>query len=797
MPRGRPPGAGSGSGSGSGSGLRRTTALLTLFLVLPWISTAAQQQRPSPLDAYVEPIPPKARQPNPNNASKRNTYTPLISQNERAVATKASAPAHPAVRAPLARNAYPPGGLTPNQRSLEDWVVEDFVLLATVDGRIHARDRYSGAEIWTLNVEQPMLETTYNLTVSQNNDPQNLPFLWIVEPKEDGALYILKMGSPPEISNLGMTVKQLAEDLAPLKTDDPPVVYLVDKKNVMLTVDARTGKITKSFSTNGSMVFDDRESCARRKGSEYFGAPEPECKGLFNLGRTEYTISIQNEKSGENSCIIKYSEWIPNNQDLDLRRQYRETMDNNYIYTRYDGQAIAQDHKRPRPAKSPVFKQTFSSPVVRVFDVAKPRGIEDPDANLVLLPQPPSPRLVQDRSEYVWLNTTETGTWYALSEANYPDVTSNAPLASCCREERSHNELVNLDEHPLPDRQSLVGVHTLVSHSGNTRPTVPGIGPPSQIPGPFPPVAELPDRPYYDHQDEQAVGKPEGQPVESPSESPKEQLDEPQDERRDTHETRGRSRSTTIAIMVLLVAIGAGAAYLGGTAHSGPLKNTLNNLLSRFAKIRTSEPLKVALHTTPPTQPGPDVTPDPILVVDGSTETPAELPVEELEKKAVHFDLPDDEEDDLAPLSRTTTAEQASPLSEDNQTDGLELISADPSQSGQNGTAATPSTPTKKKKAHRGKRGGNKKLKKLSSEDEVDRIVNAAKGLDQEPTIHPDELAVKGDDIQDVSNIKKIGKLTIDFDKVLGNGSGGTFVFKGTWHVSWCPCLGKLLSLSY
>jgi hypothetical protein len=38
--------------------------------------------------------------------------------------------------------------------------------------------------------------------------------------------------------------------------------------------------------------------------------------------------------------------------------------------------------------------------------------------------------------------------------------------------------------------------------------------------------------------------------------------------------------------------------------------------------------------------------------------------------------------------------------------------------------------------------------------------------------------------MQDVSNIKRIGKLTIDQDKLLGNGSGGTFVFEGKWNVS-------------
>lgn len=81
----------------------------------------------------------------------------------------------------------------------------------------------------------------------------------------------------------------------------------------------------------------------------------------------------------------------------------------------------------------------------------------------------------------------------------------------------------------------------------------------------------------------------------------------------------------------------------------------------------------------------------------------------------------------------------------------------------------------------RGKRGGQKK-KKPKDGDDVDLSVNAAKELEQAPTLHPDEIIPAGDDVQDVSNIKKIGKLTIDFDRLLGNGSGGTFVFEGKWN---------------
>jgi serine/threonine-protein kinase/endoribonuclease IRE1 len=158
------------------------------------------------------------------------------------------------------------------------------------------------------------------------------------------------------------------------------------------------------------------------------------------------------------------------------------------------------------------------------------------------------------------------------------------------------------------------------------------------------------------------------------------------------------------------------------------------------------------------------------------------------EKKVVTFDIPEDEDADLEPLSRVTTIEQASPAEGDSDDATPPLgggatsttSDADGASSESNPALATP---TKKKKTHRGKRGGRKLNKnQQKEEDDVDRIVDAAKQLDPTPSLHPDEVTMNGDDMQDVSNIKRIGKLTIDQDRLLGNGSGGTFVFEGKWN---------------
>lgn len=773
MPRRRPPGA--------GPGLRSTTALLAILLVLPWIATAAQQQQSpdnphkrSPneeayLDAFTPPKPRKAPKGRPGNASKRDPYTPLISQNERAVATKvSSAPADAAVRAPPARNAASsPGGLAAKSaRSLQDWEVEDFVLLATVDGRIHARDRYNGDEIWFLDLGKPMLETIYNNNNSKrDSNPQNKPFIWIVEPKEDGALYILTPGPHPVLQSLGMTVKQLTEDMAPYSSNDPPVVYTADKKNVMLVVDARTGEVTKSFSSGGSVILDT-ESCvpqAPEHSPRYFDSKERECRGLFNIGRTEYVVSIDNKNTGENICTIKYSEWTPNNRDRDLQAQYLETMDNQYIYSRYDGHAIAYDHNRPkRLAKRPVFEQKLSSPVVRVFDVARPNDDEDPEPALVLLPQPPGPAFLEDKARNVWLNTTEAGSWYALSEVNYPAVTDRAPQALCYSPEWTNNELLNLDgPHYLPDRIGLVGVHIL-DHRGEVRTNVPRLDGPRQSEDPIVPIPKLPVHPIYE--------PPEQEPP---------------------------SRTTLWPIVIALVCLLVSVPGWKYSVNHPAMLNSLRSHLSRFIAGGKTEALPIETPAAPQLEQvvaeepkEPEVSPP---TVDSTTPEPAvehtfpdNRTETEPEKKVVRFTIPEDDEEDLEPLSRTTTAEQISPA-EDVEKNGVSGQANDGSPDLNSIEGGAPaSTPTKKKKTHRGKRGGQKKPRKPKDEDEVDRIVNAAKELDQTPTLHPDEVTVNGDDMQDVSNVKRIGKLTIDFDRLLGNGSGGTFVFEGKWNVSAC-----------
>ena len=165
-----------------------------------------------------------------------------------------------AVRALAPASGSPTGGISSRlpARSLQDWEVEDLVLLATVDGVIHARDRKTGSPRWAVEADRPMVETIYHKTNDSAGSQDRLSeFIWIVEPSQDGALYGYAPGSPLGIQRLGLTVKKLVEDESPQMTEDPPVAYTAEKKNTLYTVDAATGKILKIFSAAGSSVVDE------------------------------------------------------------------------------------------------------------------------------------------------------------------------------------------------------------------------------------------------------------------------------------------------------------------------------------------------------------------------------------------------------------------------------------------------------------------------------------------------------------------------------------------------------------
>ena len=669
-----------------------------------------------------------------------------------------------AVRAvqPVRGSGRDAGLSTPlHARSLQDWEVEDFVLLATVDGSIHARDRKTGAPRWELEVDRPMVETIYHTQNKSELDGERPEhdFLWIVEPSQDGDIYIYNQGGIGGLQKLHLTIKQLVADMSPYESADPAVVYNGEKRTKLYTVDATTGIISKVFGAGGALSKEPR--CPRPGGLDVLDDEECGTGGTFVLGRTEYTISIQNRDTTEPICTIRYSEWGPNTRDGDLHSQYSTTMDNRYVYPLHDGSIFGWDYAQ-MVDRQRSYTQKLSSPVVRVFDVARPLNSDEKDPQLVILPQPVGP--VDNQNIYdtlgaknrIFVNHTEAGGWFAMSETTYPLVTGKAKAALCY----DNDWLAMTTSRPfltLAQRQEgFVGVHSL-----------------------------------SDLEPQQASGlRTISAPLDSdPNE--KARIEISQDAQYAPALTLGRSRIITgaadYAWDILIVAILLLLSYVFQQRRP----------ISKFLKksLEIQNPLVLADQSTASVPSSPHVAQPPWAketdLTNGITARVDEdgTPLTLTKVKS-----------NTSTKSRSNTLQDASTRSrssslEDQSQPDLERSvrfqepGQDQADRDGDGDVDNLSQPIKKK-ARRGARGGAKhKKKKLNGidQDNKDEVGQIVKDIVQDTKeVQPDSktpIALPGSsDVTDVSGpIIQIGHLKVNMETVLGYGGHGTMVYQGAF----------------
>ncbi|KAF7586414.1 bifunctional endoribonuclease/protein kinase ire1 [Aspergillus hancockii] len=717
-------------------GARTTLPASVALLLLPVLVAPLQQQEHHGIPATVS-VPLGLTDwiigndiPSPSNVK---------STDASALATMALAGPGRAVRAPPAQVSSPSAGLAPplNARSLQDWDVEDFVLLATIDGSIHARDRKTGTARWALEVpSSPMVESIYhraNRSSFDRTQPED-DFLWIVEPSHGGSLYIYSPGPEAGLQQLGLTVKDLV-DKTPYSGTDPAVTYTARKETTLYTIDARTGNILRVFSSRGPVP--SGPECRKVDG---LGMESEECEspsGTLVLGRIEYAVAIQNTETGDPICTLKYSEWAANNRDLDLQGQYFRTMDESHIYSMHDGVVLGFDHSR---MERPRYTQRFSSPVARVFDVVRPNNLDSPDAPtpLVLLSQPlqpPDPDYgsLDDRDTRVYIDSTEAGGWYAMSEGTYPLVTGRAKMAQCYEKDyfRFGKPLMSLT--PDQQRDALAGVHSLngprfVHHlpsiSGSSR--------------------------------EHSNGTPQ-ELVRSPSE-----LALPPALRHSTIIRKGWDNAVDIFVTLILLFFGAFIYF--NSHHIQELakqKLDLKNIISSYDQPMSapSTPV-VGAHLKGDNSPMTNVTVD-LNVSEDPQQVGDETPKPKKDRNA------------LAPNStpRVRIREPSRGPDDDEDVEEVPLDGAE----------------KPKKKARRGRRGGkaHKRGKKPGSEgdSQTDRVVDEVNNLQPQSRLEPDVQLVRtvSNEIMEMDGVLQIGRLKVFTDTVLGHGSHGTVVYRGSF----------------
>jgi serine/threonine-protein kinase/endoribonuclease IRE1 len=673
--------------------------------------------------------------PDLNHRRKKTLHTsspsPYLSSafdSERAVATLAPADKpNPAVRAPPANPATGPNIDRPQARSLQDWEVEDMVLLATVDGSIYARNRNTGKELWKFYSERPMVETTYHARSDDEEDSSD-DFTWIVEPNQDGSLYIFVPGPNAGIQKLGLTVKQLAE-LSPYSSEDSPFVYTAEKRTTLFTLNATDGAAIRFFSSSGAAVMDSK-SCRNVKALE-LDDDDDECEPspTINLGRTDYVVNIHQRDTGSSVCTIRYFEWTPNHRDRDLQAQYSSTLDNKYIYTRHDGGILALEHSLDRGSDDHRFlyqKKFTSSPVVRIFDVARPQGQDSRGQPLVILPQPIAPVSKQDQEQNIFVNCTESGSWYALSEHSYPTVTDGASKAKCYSPSNQIEGPYSDTEFDPFSPSELVGVHSLAGFDGRgfDIPTLPGPGLPDPPEEPSPRVNRDKD-------------------ANDASPHPPRTIDPP------THPLLSATTSpwTVLALVLFLLSLWRVRPEL----FPSKIQSLAEGLVGPTSTSSADSKIANVLEPEP-----------------------------EADRRVRFAPIDGEPSRDDEKLGEPITDTEATLAV------GLEVVPTVAALDGQAGEDSAVETP--KKKAHRGKRGGWKKraerqrLMGLDADDAVDRVVEQI--VQPEPRMLPNQI-INGHEnkgVTDVSASTTLNSLTINQDRVLGYGSGGTVVYEGMFE---------------
>jgi serine/threonine-protein kinase/endoribonuclease IRE1 len=137
----------------------------------------------------------------------------------------------------------------------------DVVLLASVDGKLHALNRTSGRILWSMSSTTspsavpsmlgPLIRTDHVESDPDITDDDNVSQeLYIIEP-QSGDIYVLSSSSPSSpLNRLSLSMSQLV-DLSPFSFagDEDKRMFVGKKETSLLLIDLETGKVKATLNS--------------------------------------------------------------------------------------------------------------------------------------------------------------------------------------------------------------------------------------------------------------------------------------------------------------------------------------------------------------------------------------------------------------------------------------------------------------------------------------------------------------------------------------------------------------------
>ena len=318
---------------------------------------------------------------------------------------------------------------------MDDWELNNLILLSDTNGSLHGVNRENGNVVWTLPIDEPLVKIQTNingqssgatssstsLTNSESSSSSSAAqgnIIWFVEPYQDGTLYYFtpKYG----LNRLPTSIKDLVME-SPFTLSGDDKIYTGTRKTSLYSINIYTGEIKSSFGNT--------EECPIPKSTL-----PPDEKRSHNeddnimIGKTTYQLTIHSKSNSNIMWNVTYSQWVPNNIDNDLILQNQQSMDKVYFTPFHDRSLLAIN----KDIGTPIWISKLPALPVNIFDVF--RHNENSNEYL-LLPHPL--KVLNDlqmndinNQDMVFVNKTiDSNQWIAMSFNNYPTLIKSAPIS--------------------------------------------------------------------------------------------------------------------------------------------------------------------------------------------------------------------------------------------------------------------------------------------------------------------------------------------------------------------------------
>ncbi|ORY45805.1 hypothetical protein LY90DRAFT_384816 [Neocallimastix californiae] len=321
----------------------------------------------------------------------------------------------------------------------------DVAIVTTLDGNIHGINKATGERLWTLDLDRGSMvksklydfpdlnskkpirdfkekrKRTRNSKIEikegSRNDSAKISSeikkgkddlalrredifneIFIPEPTEDGNIFVMKPGE--DLHVLPFSIKALIEQ-APFAQNEN--IYLGSKTTNILVLNLYTGKLIKSYSMDAS-----------------FGLKQS--SDVVHIGRVDYKLIIKDSLTGKIKWNISYSEYTTANFDEQQATEF--TNNEKSVYESLSASANAQgDLIIHEKGSDKYLNFKFPSPVISTFSVSS-SPTDDQKGKLKLSKAKPIwPKEQLSNSKKAFIGSID-GNLYALSSEKFPNFQS-------------------------------------------------------------------------------------------------------------------------------------------------------------------------------------------------------------------------------------------------------------------------------------------------------------------------------------------------------------------------------------